>query len=97
MLHDIPYMQNLKNDTKKLTYKTDTHSLEKAFMIVEGWEDGWRKGWLGTLGRSCTHCYISNGEATKTYCIGHGTLLNVMWQLGWDESLWENGYTYMHG
>ena len=25
-----------------------------------------------------------------------GTLLNVMWQPGWEESL-ENGYIYMHG
>ena len=29
---------------------------------------------------------------TKTYCIAHGTLLNVMWQPGWDGSLGKNGY-----
>ena len=29
----------------------------------------------------------------KDLCIEHGTLLNVMWQPGWDrESLGENGY-----
>ena len=27
-----------------------------------------------------------------TYCIAHGTLLNVMWQPGWEQSLGENGY-----
>ena len=26
-----------------------------------------------------------------------GTLLNVMWQPGWEESLGENGYMYIHG
>ena len=32
----------------------------------------------------------------KTYCIAQGTLLNVMWQLGWEGSLRENGYMYMY-
>ena len=36
-----------------------------------------------------------------TYCIAHGithgTLLNVMWQPGWEASLGENGYMYMYG
>ena len=27
---------------------------------------------------------------TRTYCIAHGTLLNVMWQTGWEGSLGEN-------
>ena len=27
----------------------------------------------------------------------HETLLNVMWQLGWEGSLGENGYMYMYG
>ena len=26
-----------------------------------------------------------------------GTLLNVMWQLGWEGSLGENGYMYLYG
>ena len=30
-------------------------------------------------------------------CIAHGTLLNIMWQPGWEGSLGENGYMYMHG
>ena len=29
--------------------------------------------------------------------IAHGTLLNVMWQPGWEGSLGENGYMYMYG
>ena len=29
--------------------------------------------------------------------IAQGTLLNVMWQPGWEGSLGENGYMYMYG
>ena len=32
-----------------------------------------------------------------TYCMEHGTLLNVMWQPRWEGSLGENGYMYMYG
>ena len=32
-----------------------------------------------------------------TYCIAQGTLLNVMWQPGWEQGLGENGYMHMHG
>ena len=28
--------------------------------------------------------------------MARGTLLNVMWQPGWEGSLGENGYTYMY-
>ena len=31
-------------------------------------------------------------KPTRTYFIAHGTLLNVMWQPGLEESLGENGY-----
>ena len=31
------------------------------------------------------------------YCIAQGTLLNVVWQSGWEGSLGENGYMYMYG
>ena len=33
---------------------------------------------------------------TRTYCIAQGTLLNVMWQPGWEGSLGENGYRYTY-
>ena len=29
--------------------------------------------------------------------IALGTLLNVMWQLGWERSLEENGHMYIYG
>ena len=31
-----------------------------------------------------------------TYYIAQGTLLNVMWQPGWEGSWRENGYIYMY-
>ena len=34
---------------------------------------------------------------TRTHCIAQGTLLNVMWQPGWEGSLGENEYMYMYG
>ena len=34
---------------------------------------------------------------TRTYYITQGTLLNVIWQPGWEGSSWEKGYTYMCG
>ena len=37
---------------------------------------------------SCTHCDLQNVKSTRTCCIAHGTLLNVMWQPGW-KGIWE--------
>ena len=37
------------------------------------------------------------GQSTRPYCIAHGTLLTVMWQSWWEESLEENGYIYLYG
>ena len=60
--------------------------LENELMVARG------KGQLGSLGKSCTHCYIQNGQPTSTGCIAHGILLNVMCQPGWEGGLGENGY-----
>ena len=37
--------------------------------------------------------WIING----THCTVHGTLLNVMWQPGWEGGLGENRYMYTYG
>ena len=34
-------------------------------------------------------------KKSHTYCIAQGTLLNVMWQPGWEGRLGENGHMYM--
>ena len=43
------------------------------------------------------HTAILKWTTTRTYCIAHETLLNVMWQSGWEGSLGENGYMYIYG
>ena len=35
--------------------------------------------------------------AKRTYCIAQETLLNVMWQPGWEGNLGKKGYMYMYG
>ena len=36
------------------------------------------------------------GITTRTYCVAQGTLLNVIWQSGWEGSFQENAYRYMY-
>ena len=33
---------------------------------------------------------------TRTYCIAYGTLLNIMWQTGWEGSVKGNEYMVMY-
>ena len=54
---DIPYMWNLKrNDTNELIYKTVT-DLRRMNLSFPGGKHGVKRE-LGSLGRSCTHCFI---------------------------------------
>ena len=68
--------------------------LEKEFMVARG--KGWGKGQLGSLGWTYTLLYLK-WTTNKTYYIAYGTLLNVMWQPGWERSLGENEQIYMYG
>ena len=44
-----------------------------------------------------SHYYIWNGnQRGPTIYIAHGTLLNVMWQPGWEGSLGKNRYMYVY-
>ena len=47
---------------------------------------------MGTYTLLCLK-WITN----KDLCIAQGTLLNVIWQPGWEGSLGENEYMYMYG
>ena len=52
----MAYMWNLKkSDTKELIYKTETDRLREGTYgyVGEGWGGG-----IGSLGLTCTHCYI---------------------------------------
>ena len=40
----------------------------------------------GTVGMFCFE------KSPCPYCVTHGTLLNIMWQPGWEGSVGEKGY-----
>ena len=60
---------------KEIRENLETPTERMNFYGCQG--EGWGKGQLGSLGWTCTHCYIE-------------TLLNVIWQPGWKGSLGEN-------
>ena len=39
---------------------------------------------------------MDDQQGPKLYIV-HGTLLNIMWQPGWEGSLGENGYIHKYG
>ena len=49
---------------------------------------------VGLLDHS--HSFILKQKCKYT-CRGQGTLLNAIWQPGWEGSLWETGHMYMYG
>ena len=66
--------------------------LFRFVMVAEG-----GKGQLGSLGWTWTHSCISHGEPARTCWPAQGSLLNVTWQSGREESLGEDGYMCMYG
>ena len=69
------------------TKQKQTHRLRKVLTVSGG---NGRRGGLrisGSLGLTCTHCYILNGRPIRTYCITQRTLLNIMEQPKWEKNL----------
>ena len=69
--------------------------LQNEFMVAGGgwWGDGRiREFGLGMY----TLLYLEWITNTHLLYTAQGTLLNVMWQPGWDRSLGWNGYMYMY-
>ena len=60
--------------------------LENELMVARG--EGVVKGFGKIMSTLLYLKWITN----KNLCIAHGTLLNVMCQLGWEGSLGENAY-----
>ena len=50
----------------------------------------------GMLKREECAAIFKMGNQLRTHCIAHGILLNVTWQPGWEGSLGENGYVWLH-
>ena len=60
--------------------------------LLEGWDS---KGvWEGQVHTTTFKMY---NLQRPILCIVHGTLLNIMWQPGWEGSLGENGYIRKYG
>ena len=72
-----------------------THRLRE--WIYGCWKKGWEEGIVREFGMDMYILLYLKWITKKSYCIAQGTLLNVMWQPGWEESLGENGYMYMYG
>ena len=90
-------MWNLKrNYTNELNLRNRNRFTDlenKHVYHREGWGDGIvREFGMGTYTLLCLK-WITN----KDLCIAQGTLLNIMWQPGWEGSLGENEYMYMYG
>ena len=72
--------------------KTD---LENELMVPR--REGWGRGIVREFGTDMYTLLHLRWKPTRTHCIAQGTLLNVMWQPGWEGNLGENGYMYMYG
>ena len=55
---DTAYMRNLKKmiQANLFTKQKQTHRLREQTYGYQG--EGWGEGYLGSLGLTCTHCYI---------------------------------------
>ena len=54
-------------------------------------KEGWKEGIVREFGIDMYTLLYLKWITNKVLCIAQGTLLNVMWQPGW-----ENGYLYMY-
>ena len=77
------------------TKQKQTHRLERKNLWLGG--EGWGEGTVRELGIDMYTLLYLKWITNKDYCIAQGTLLNVMWQPGWEGSLGENGYMYVYG
>ena len=93
ILCDISYVWNLKrNDTNEFTYKRETHRLREWAHGCQG--EGWVEGIVKEFGVDMYTLLYLEEITNRTYCIAQGTLINVMWQTGWEGCSGENGYRY---
>ena len=89
-------MWNLKrNDTNQLTKQNQTHRLgEKTYGYRR---EGWGERIVREFGMDRYTLIYLKWITNKDLLIIQRTLLNVMWQPGWEGSLGKNGYLYMYG
>ena len=68
---------------------------------MEAWMNQWVDEWVNACFICCLPISILptflRSRNLEAYCAACGTLLNVMWQPGWEGSLGENRYRCMYG
>ena len=62
-----------------------TH-FEKFMVASWGWGRGWREEIVREFRMGMYTLPYLNWINTRTYCIVHGTLFSVMWQLEWESA-----------
>ena len=79
------------NDTNELTHKTERDSDVREHTY------GWGVGVVRECGKDMSTRPHFRWMTTRSYCTAHGTLINITWQPGQEQSLGKNGYSYMYG
>ena len=77
ILNDITYMWNLKCNRNELTKQKQTHRHREETWGCQGVGSS-GKGWIGSLGLADANYYVENGQTTRSYCIGQGTISNIL-------------------
>ena len=91
MLRENKWVNKSKRKLEKILRLTN---LKNELMVARE-KDG--EGIVRKFGMDMYTLLYLKWIRTKTYCVAHETLLNVMWQPGWKGSLGENGYMYTCG
>ena len=91
-------MWNLKrNDRYKGTYlqnRSKLTDLENELTVIG---ESCGEGIVREFGMDMYTVLYLKWITNKDLLCSSGTLPNIMWQLGWKESLGENGYMYTYG
>ena len=82
------------NKSKRKLEKTLRLTNLKNELMVAREKDG--EGIVRKFGMDMYTLLYFKWRRTKTYCVAHETLLNVMWRPGRKGSLGETGYLYMY-
>ena len=78
---DIPYMWNIKYDTKELiceTFRIRLTNIENRSVVAKG-EAGIEEGRTRGLELADLNYYIEDGKSTRSFCISQGAVFSTLW------------------
>ena len=90
---ELNWYAEYKEKWYKWTYLQNSNRLRLQVGTCQG--EWWMEGILRELGMGMYTLLYFKWITTNTYYIAHGTLLNVMWEAGWEGSLGESGYMHL--